>query len=484
MTELNTLLHPEEMTWRFRETPMLHSLMPHHRYRQVRVAVVGGGVGGAYIAWHLQRLGFKVTVLSKDAGRLVSSGLSAPGEVNRGGMRLPMDSHVFVRRALIDAELVRSLVPFKNDEPNAFLRLRGNQVRMRDYQALAPLYGAEGLGDPKALLGQLLAKATSELGESPSSIERSLMEGHTLGYQTVRDQLHALGLNDSQCAYVGWVNGIHAYLDTPIGELAVDYQSLYGNRHYATLAGGLQRLPDTLLTRSGAEVVGSATVETIEVGDHGVAVGYHTPSGNRTCRADFVMMTAPAPAVARIRFAPALPIEQTEAFEGIHYASSAKTLMIAKEPFWLADGIEGGMSWTDEPLQQIVYPSNASAGEACTFVASYSWEDRARRLMHAPDPESRTEWLIEGLERIHPGCSQYLRDAEHTDWDARCGYGAFTYYGPGDYARHHRWLSRAFPEVPRVFFSGEHAGLHHGWAEAALQSAQTATLQLLSELTR
>ena len=484
MTELNTSCRPDEIAWRFRDTPMLHSLSPHHRYRRIRVAVVGGGVGGAYLAWHLRRLGFSVTVLTKDAGRLVSSGLSAPGEVNRGGMRLPMDTHVFVRRALEDVDLIGSLVAFRNYEPNAFLRLRGTQVRMKDYRALASLYDAERLGDPKALLGRLLAKATSELGESPSAIEWSLMEGHGLGYQTVREQLHALGLDDNQCAFVGWVNGVHAYLDTPMGELAVDYQSLYGNRHYATLSGGLQQLPDALLTRSGATIVSDASVETIEVGEHGVAVGYHTPSGNRTCRTDFVMMSAPAPAVARMRFEPALPIEQTEALEGIRYASSAKTLMVTNDPFWLADGIGGGMSWTDEPLQQIVYPSHAVSGKACTFVASYSWEDRARRLMHAPDSESRTEWLIEGLERIHPGCSQYLRDVEHTDWDARCGYGAFTYYGPGDYARHHRWLSRAFPETPRVFFSGEHAGLHHGWAEAALQSAQTAILQLLAEIAR
>jgi len=353
---------------------------------------------------------------------------------------------------------------------------------MREYHQLAALFGAEQIGDPKCLMHSLLAQAIDALGTDPASIELNLMAGHPLGYETLREHLRRLGLDDDQCDYVGWVNGVHPYLDTPLGELSVDFQSLYGNKHYATLEGGLQRLPTTLLASSGADIVSEAMVEEVEITEQGVAVHYHTPTGNRTCRADFLVVSAPAPAVARIRFTPELPLRKREALEGIRYASSAKTLMVAKEPFWLSDGITGGMSWTDEPLQQIVYPSQCVPAESYTFVASYSWGDRARRLMHGANSASRTEWLIEGLERIHPGCSQFLRESEHTDWDALAGYGAFTYYGAGDYARYHGSLSEAFPETPRVFFCGEHVGLHHGWAEAALQSAQTAILQLLAEV--
>ena len=471
--------------WRYRDIPVLHTLTPEQRYRRHRVIVVGAGAAGSYQALHLQRLGFEVMVLSRDEGRLRSTQLTAPGEINRGGMRLPMDTHAFVVQAIHEAGLETAVRPFRNDEPNAWLRLRGHQVRMRDYRSLAPLYDATSIGDPKTLMKTELDNALQALGGShrAATIERTLIDGHPFGYMTVRDALRARDLTDDQCAYVALVCGVYAYLDTPLGELAVDHQSLYGNQHYATLAGGLGQLSRRMLERSAAPCVQNATVTDIEISDRGVVVHYHTADGQRTVAGDFVMLSVPTQAVTAIRFSPELETVQREAFEQVRYASSAKTLVVAQEPFWLREGIRGGMSWTDEAIQQVVYPTRSKPGQPTTFVASYTWEHAARRLMNAGTDAERFERVVAGLERLHPGVRASLRAYEHSDWDALAGYGAFTYYGPGDYARFHRHLSTPFPESePRVFFAGEHAGLHHGWAEAALQSGQWAILQLLSTL--
>lgn len=464
--------------WKYE--PILSRIAPLPRGPEV--IVVGGGVAGAYAAFHLSRLGARVTILDKGPGRLQTARLAQKGEFNLGGMRYP-DTHRFLADAIDQAGLADAVEPFANTNPNAILHLRGRRVRRHQYRELAAQYDAAHLADPKALLDELWSSVLKELGSEDGelAIEQTLRRGHEYGYVTFRDVWRRKGLTDDQIAYLAHLAGIYQYIDTPIGELAVDRFSLYGASQYYRLKDGMAALPARLRHRSNAEVIASATVEAVETGGAGgVRVHYHTPSGNRSLAADFVIASCPANAVANIRFdTSSLPAEQLEAFREVGYASASKTLVEATEPFWLNDGIDGGIDWTDLPLQQVVFPQGIKRGPA-TFVASYTWQDYAKRMMSITDAGERFERVVRDLEQLHPGAGSYLRRYQHIDWDAAAQGGAFAYFKPGDYHRYHALLCKPHPvSDPRVFFCGEHVGLHHGWAESALQSAQWAVLQLL-----
>jgi len=460
--------------------PILHTIQALEK--GPIVTIVGGGAAGAYAAFWLQHLGCDVTVINKGKGRLrISSQLSSVGETNLGGMRFP-DSHRFVMDAIARVGLACNLEKFPNYNPMGFYRLRGEKARFKDYRKLAYIYEADSLPDPKVLMNEIMASVLDELGakDGELAIETALREGHQFGYITLREHLLNLGYCNEQIAYLGHIDFIYPYIDTPIGELAVDRFSLYGSNQYYRLKLGLEALPDLLLAKSGAKLINDATVEAVETNGRGSLVSFHTPLGNRTISSDFVLMTSPAPVIGSIKFDNELIPKQQEAFREVGYASSSKTLVEATHPFWRDEDIDGGRSWTDGAIQQAVYPAGISSGTTSTFVASYTWQDNAKRMMAIQGPEQRFELIAEELEKIHPGCRVFLKRYEHIDWDKESQGGAFAYYKPGDYQRFHAYLSTPHPHNdPRVFFCGEANGLHHGWAESALQSAQWAILQML-----
>ena len=463
---------------RYKYEPVMHQLPG--RLDNLDLLVVGSGVGGADIADQAARRGARVTVISDGPGRLRGSAiLPTLGETNLGGMRFA-ESHRLVVDRLKSLGLTGSIQPFVNDNPNGILQIRGDRVRFNEYQKLAPAFDAESIGDPKALLSNLFTMVLKELDgdEGDEAIEEALCNGHRLGYETFRQYAHNQGYTDEHIAYLGHVGGIYSYIDTPVGELAVDDRSLYGSGGYFRLVPSSEILPRALMRRSGAKVI-DGRVEMIDTAGAGVVVTYHTPTGRRSIAADAVVVSAPAPAVAQMQFIDPLPPMQQDAMREFGYASSAKTLIEASHPFWQDEGIDGGRDWTDLPMQQAVFPAGVPANTPSTFVGSYTWQSSARRLM-ALDPEERFEQVAFDLEQLHPGSRRHLRRYEHIDWDAQIGGGAFAYANPGDYARYFRLLSQAHPiDNPKVFFCGEHAGLHHGWAESALSSAQWAMINLL-----
>ena len=113
--------------------------------------------------------------------------------------------------------------------------------------------------------------------------------------------------------------------------------------------------------------------------------------------AGYVIVTAPATAVRRIRFDPALPAEQHRAIDTLSYGQATKTLLQCTHPFWrTADrpraygtNLDVGALWDG---------SEGQPGRAAILVslAGGSASAQAQELLRTEGPDGfleRVRWM-------------------------------------------------------------------------------------------
>ncbi len=102
-----------------------------------------------------------------------------------------------------------------------------------------------------------------------------------------------------------------------------------------------------------------------------------------------------------------------QAIQELNYIDAQKTLFLCSHRFWERDtdygNMRGGISFTDLPIQSIIYPSDhdfstakgySSPEEPGVLTASYNLAQNAVRL-GGMDPEKRFELICRNVEEVH-----------------------------------------------------------------------------------
>ncbi|MFJ4190493.1 flavin monoamine oxidase family protein [Kitasatospora sp. NPDC089509] len=474
-----------------------------------RVAVIGAGVAGLVCAYELQRRGFDVVVYeqaSRPGGRVRTHRFWDGTHVDLGAMRIPGNHHCvlhYVSRFRLETR------PFVNANPRAYYHLRGRRVRV---QAVAGLYPAYALrpGErqaPAPLLDRLLGSVWSTL--SPEQQHRTLA-----GYwdDPVLERAASVSLwqfvheHLSQDAWdlVGQASGLAHYEQSSLLEVLVDYFGLF-HEGQVELVEGLDALIHAFVRALAPGTVRLSTrIDELALTEDGVEVRGRRFGARLREHTDYVVCCVPAPALDRITVTPGLPHAQRHAVRGISYASSTKTVLHLTRRRWeLQDGIHGGGSFTDLPIQQCWYPSDNAvqvedgvnggtrrhwaardplrSAEPTALLGAYLWGPNARRLTALPAAD-RDTLVLDCLEKLHPGITMDVDDIVHCDWDVRTGTGggAFAHLTPGEHTRYLTVLGSPHPaRDPRIFFAGEHLSGAHAWCQGAARSALDAVGALL-----
>ncbi len=475
-----------------------------------RVAVIGAGAAGLVCAYELQRRGFDVAVYergNRPGGRVRTHRFWDGTHADLGAMRIPSNHHCVLHYV---ARFRLATRTFVNHNPRAYYHLRGRRVRVQEVASLFPAFALRP--DERRAPSVLLDRVLGPLWRSfTAEQQRRALDGHwddpaleraasVSLWQFVHEHL-------SQDAWdlFGHASGLAHYEQSSLLEVLVDYFGLF-HRGQVELADGLDALVHGFVRalRPGTLRL-STRVDELALTADGVRVRGRRIGGRLDERADFAVCCVPAPALDQITLTPGLPHPQRHAVRGISYASSAKTVLHVTRRRWESqDGIHGGGSFTDLPVQQVWYPSDNAvrtdggvngsgtprweardplrAAEPAALLGAYLWGANARRFA-ALERADRDALVLECLEKLHPGIAADVDDIVHCNWDVQTGMGggAFAHLTPGEHARYLSVLGAPHPaDRPRVFFAGEHLSGAHAWCQGAVQSALGAVRALLA----
>ncbi|WP_329560752.1 flavin monoamine oxidase family protein [Kitasatospora sp. NBC_01266] len=485
-----------------------HHLLGRTAHARHRVAVIGAGVAGLVCAYELHSRGFEVALYERSnqpGGRVRTHRFWDGTHADLGAMRIPGNHHCvlhYVRRFKLATR------PFVNHNPAALYHLRGHRARVHDAHTLFPAFALRPAEQqsPAGLLDRLLGAVWTQLG-----VARQL---RVLGGRWDDPALEPLlsvslwqfvskHLSQEAWDLVGHASGLTHYEQSSLLEVLVDYFGLFHTSQLELVDG-----TDTLIRAFVRELPPdtlrlSTRVDELAVTATGVTVHGARLDRPFTDHADFAVCCVPAPLLERITVRPGLPHPQRHAIRGISYASSAKTLLHLTRRRWESqDGIFGGGSFTDLPIQQCWYPSDNArpaahridgrAGphwvardrqrseEPAALLGAYLWGANARRFT-ALAPADRDRLVLDCLEQLHPGIRADVDDIVHWNWDEQVGTGgAFAHLAPGEHLRHLAVLGDPHPlGDPRIFFAGEHLSGAHAWCQGAAQSALAAVSRLL-----
>ncbi|MEO1079861.1 MAG: FAD-dependent oxidoreductase [Pseudomonadota bacterium] len=468
--------------------------------RPLKVLVLGGGLSGLVAAYELRRRGFVVEVLEAShrvGGRnfTVRSGTlideignrqvcdfdSSPDlYFNAGPARIPTQHQRILGYC---RELGVPLEVFVNYNGQAWVHdpalPADRRVRMREY-----------VTDARGFMAEMMTKNLR-----PQDLDQPMTDGDA---ERLRDFLRRFGDLDAADSYKGSSRAGYAsggVMAPGIKKETLDFpEMLSGNiwriamnfseaetmmAPLMQMVGGNDAIIRALEGRLEGRIRYRAQVTGINVGTDAVTVRYAHGGVEHTATADYCLNCIPGPILTGIENN--FPQSYVDALEELPRGHLIKVAFQARERFWERDLIYGGISWTTDPIQQLLYPSGSLHGQKGVVVGAYVFgRDHALRFTHMTH-EERTREAIEQGEKLHPGYGEYLeKSASVAWWNMNHMLGCASHVAGQESEETLTTLKTPFG---RHIMMGDQTSHHSGWQEGAVGSAHAA-LNTLNTLVR
>lgn len=469
------------------------------------VLVLGAGIAGLVAAYELRQAGYHVTVLEFN-GRAGGRSWSIRGGdrytelggaeqtchfakeeyVNPGPWRLPYHHYGmldYARRFNVPLE------PFIQVNYNAYLHSSsaygGKPQRYRAVQA-----------DYNGHVAELLAKAANG-GRLDGDISHEEKE-------RLLESLASFGGLDKDLLYAkGPISSERRGYDVPPGgglmpraqysmpgqrgellssrlweHLAVAHQyefqtSIFQPRH------GMDQIALAVYQQVKPLVQFHAKVTAIDQDERGVTVTVEDArqpgQGVRTVKADWCVCTIPLSILSQVDVKAGA--DMLAAIEAVPYAAAFKAGLQFKRRFWEQDeGIYGGITYTDQPINRICYPAaNFNVRGPAVLLGAYMFGPNAFEFSAMNTDERLREVVRQGAE-VHPQYEREFDNGVTVGWH-RVPWinGCMAMWADGARARHYDNLCAI---DNRLVLAGEHASFIGGWQEGAVLSAHDAITRL------
>jgi monoamine oxidase len=435
-----------------------------------QVVILGAGIAGMTAAWEMGKLGYQCTVLEARASaggrcRTLRSGDEAEETdgtqfcefdddpdlyFNPGPARIP-HHHEFILGYC--REFGVPMENFNNDN-------RAGLLHSSSTFAGEPQLARRILSDSRGHIAALLSTAIDQ-----GALDQALSAGDR---EQLLEMLREFGdldasqryVGSARAGYVGQENAgdpqrnealppltLEELLDSEFWRFQLDYsQSLDQQPTMLQPVGGMDRIARAFETRVGDDILYDVVVTGIRNSDTGVEVDYEPVSGTvESIQADYCICTIPATVLRGIsnNFATA----HRNAIAGFQYSQSGKLAFQARR-FWEQDhNIYGGISWTDQDITQVWYPSAGLGRNQGIVLGAYNFGDSAGGRFAEMTAQQRIDE------------SQRQARALHSEFAAETQSG----------------ISVAWPKVPFQLgawgVAGEHISDLQGWQEGAVVSA-------------
>lgn len=245
--------------------------------------------------------------------------------------------------------------------------------------------------------------------------------------------------------------------------------------------GGMDMIVEGFLRRVGDLVTYEAPVVDIETRADGVRVEYMQGSERVAATADYCVSNIPCPVLEKIdnNFSE----DFRRAIRRTEFAASCKVGWQCNTRFWESNRYEiyGGISWTDDIIEQIWYPSNGYFGQKGTLTGAYIHDGACPE-----DPDHATEFGKLGLEerlrvakrggaKLHPEFNDDSIVPTELGLSVAWQNVPFQEGAWPDWGNHQHddvdYRRLLLPEG-RFFIVGDQASTLPGWQEGAMMSAE------------
>lgn len=496
-------------------------------YKKVKVGIIGGGLAGLSSAFELRKLGFDITLFEASDDRIGGRVYTCYFDKDKGlygefgAMRIPV-SHEITWHYINLFKLNTNL--FIQSSPNSFVYVRKTRTKNIPSEIMNKIYPqfrltpAEKNTQWPELFNQISRNILLSLPPEIRAEIIRVQQQYSPQYlyyanRSIRRILELAGLSEGAIALITNVMPIigafpyHSYGEIMHDDYTVDFISPF------QIDGGTVNLPlsfyKSLISNNPKEYGyinqdalgkidfrGGCWVNGIFKSDSNGKIILRTGSKNTRQHSyesfDYVICAIPFSVLRVVDINPVFSNEKMQAIKEIDYVDAQKTLFLCSQRFWEkgdeSQKIVGGASYTDLPIESIVYPSQHGDGfnnpsAPGVLVASYNLGQDAVRIGSIEEP-LRFEVIKREVEEVQGLPRGYLDNIvqghKTVNWNNEpWAKGAFDIFYPGQKKVFLYEMLR--PEYGgRIFFAGEHTSRKHAWMQGALYSGMLAANMLVS----
>ncbi|GAB6039857.1 flavin monoamine oxidase family protein [Endothiovibrio diazotrophicus] len=228
--------------------------------------------------------------------------------------------------------------------------------------------------------------------------------------------------------------------------------------------GGMDAIPAAFARRLGRAIHYRHVVEEIGRTESGVRVTFDYRGERATVTANHAIVTIPLPVLRSVTND--FSAEYTAAIGEAEYTAAGKVAFQSGR-FWESEErIYGGITWTEQEITQMWYPSSGFGAADGVLVGAYLFGGAAGEIFAGMSEAERLEAALSQGERIHPQLRSQVRNGVSRSWlNTPYSLGGWSETAPSDV-----WNRADGPYI----FAGDHTTYMSGWQEGAIASAQRA----------
>jgi monoamine oxidase len=473
-------------------TPTIeHSITPGLtplKGRKCRVILLGAGISALTSAYELSKAGYECIILEashRAGGRNLTlrqgdfiDEVGNPQQcqfddaphlyMNAGAARIPHTHHKILAYC---KELGVELEIFENDNRNAW-------VQDPKFNLGKPVRSKEYLADARGFMAELMAKSiTPEDLDAPfSELDAELLLNFIKRYGDLSDA----GLYKGSTR-AGYLSG--GMLSPGIKKGVFDFSELLKadfwkfRMHWAEApdqgspllqpVGGMDMIVKGFMKKVGHLVTTGAQVRSIMNKSDSIAVEYEHKGELKQIEADYCLNCIPTHLVTGLIHN--FPTRYVEGLKAVGRGNLTKIGFQANERFWEKESIYGGISWTNQDIQQIWYPSHGIHREKGIILGAYVFGNKNGQMWGELKHEERIERALLQGEQVHPDYRKYLSAGVTIPWH-RMNHmlGCDSRWSAQARNSYFKVLQQA---SGRHYMMGDQISYHPAWQEGAVSSA-------------